>query len=691
MFLNKVYHNKSKNVNRQVKKYMDYLSIDAVAELKEKSERYIQRLCKDGKLEGVRQELNSKGRPKYLIPVTALSEQEQAKYYRQKRTETGVLPELTESEKPLKYNLKASEKAFEDFSAEEREIIAFWIALLNEWQSERSKRKDKTEFDKIFVAHQKYINPEISISVSILYKKYSAYKSECYEGLIDGRGGWNRGKCKLDENEFMWTLFLQSYLEDSRPKVRRSYNTVVNYITEHCPEYLEEIPSERTFRRKIESIPDAVLDLARKGEGTIKDNYIPRVRRNYSNIEANDIWIMDNYTMDVMVLGDSGKSKRMYLTGVQDAKSGVFVGYNITDSPDSQSTVMALYNAILKHGKPKVLYVDNGSEFCTYDLFGRGIRKSAKDKIDHVPPSVLDILGIEGMIAKPRSPQSKAIERTHRTFSDQFCRSCRGFCGGVIAERPETLNLRIKKGDIETEDELRKLFAQYIDYDYNQQTYGGNESKFKGMSRMEVWNNSVRNADISIEKFEKSTLKLMLMRNTGYQKVKKNGVFIPFHGEKLWYYDEFESWKLVGKEVCVRYNPANPAEVRIYDEDDRYMQTWKCADSMVLEIMHEAPENIREAMRLEASVQKQIKEYLANIRTGNTDNGSFNSDGIHRIDMIIQNTNKGKTTFNIENPKNIVPVIPAENQEFRKAVGCEDKVTFDLSRINKNLRGIEND
>ena len=132
MFLNKVYHNKSKNVNRQVKKYMDYLSIDAVAELKEKSERYIQRLCKDGKLEGVRQELNSKGRPKYLIPVTALSEQEQAKYYRQKRTETGVLPELTESEKPLKYNLKASEKAFEDFSAEEREIIAFWIALLNE-------------------------------------------------------------------------------------------------------------------------------------------------------------------------------------------------------------------------------------------------------------------------------------------------------------------------------------------------------------------------------------------------------------------------------------------------------------------------------------------------------------------------------------------------------------------------------
>ena len=89
----------------------------------------------------------------------------QAKYYKQKRTETGILPEKIESESTsettLKYHSKGVSKSFEEFLNEEREVIKFWTDLLNEWQAERSKRNDKTEFDKIFVAHQKYINPDI--------------------------------------------------------------------------------------------------------------------------------------------------------------------------------------------------------------------------------------------------------------------------------------------------------------------------------------------------------------------------------------------------------------------------------------------------------------------------------------------------------------------------------------------------
>lgn len=68
---------------------MDYLTVREVAEIKECSERYIKRLCKDGKLTSI-QTTSCKGRMKYMIPASALSEQEQAIYYKQKRLEAGV-------------------------------------------------------------------------------------------------------------------------------------------------------------------------------------------------------------------------------------------------------------------------------------------------------------------------------------------------------------------------------------------------------------------------------------------------------------------------------------------------------------------------------------------------------------------------------------------------------------------------
>lgn len=88
---------------------MDYLTVKEVAELKGCKEQYVQKLCKDDKIQ-TKQELNCKGRMKYLIPVSALPEDLQEKYYKQKRTETGVLPEKTEPENTLqtvfKYRLK---------------------------------------------------------------------------------------------------------------------------------------------------------------------------------------------------------------------------------------------------------------------------------------------------------------------------------------------------------------------------------------------------------------------------------------------------------------------------------------------------------------------------------------------------------------------------------------------------------
>lgn len=81
---------------------------------------------------------------------------------------------------------------------------------------------------------------------------------------------------------------------------------------------------------------------------------------------------MDNYTIDVLIKKneDSRKTKRLYITTVLDVKSNVLVGWNITESPDSNSTLDALRFAMLRFGIPKRLYFDNGREFTTLDIAG---------------------------------------------------------------------------------------------------------------------------------------------------------------------------------------------------------------------------------------------------------------------------------------------------------------------------------
>ena len=77
---------------------MDYLTVKEAAELKGCSERYVKKLCKDGAVQAEVRIHPQNKQPCYMIPVSAFPEPLQAKWYKQKRTEAGLLPEVTECE-----------------------------------------------------------------------------------------------------------------------------------------------------------------------------------------------------------------------------------------------------------------------------------------------------------------------------------------------------------------------------------------------------------------------------------------------------------------------------------------------------------------------------------------------------------------------------------------------------------------
>ena len=167
---------------------MDYLSILDVAELKGCKPQYIRKLAKDGKIFAEQQEHPQNHKMCYMIPITALPEELQLKYYQRKRAENGVMPEPAAPKKQKAKRLLT----FENCTAEQRKSINLWTAILQDWQGQREQYQKKTEFDHLYVAKCQLEHPELQISTDILYRKWSAYKENDFAGLLGLRGAWNK-------------------------------------------------------------------------------------------------------------------------------------------------------------------------------------------------------------------------------------------------------------------------------------------------------------------------------------------------------------------------------------------------------------------------------------------------------------------------------------------------------------------
>lgn len=653
---------------------MDYLTVNEFAELKGCRTQYIRKLCKDGKLPA-KQRLHPQNKKMcYMIPVSALPEELQGKYYGRIKAEIN-LPALKDDKKPLKQQKKTVSKTLEEMSEAERQEATRWSGIIKEWLDIRSQYENKAQADTMYIGKCQLEHPDMQISRDILYRKLRAYKANDTYGLVDKRGGHNKGKSSIPGQ--VWDAFLWYWLDENQPSVSLCYRNVINWTEQFFPELVEFIPSERSFRRHIDSdINYALKVLMRNGEKAFSDRCLPYMMRLYDSLEANECWIADNHTLDIQSLDDDSKVHRLYLTAFLDAKTGVLTGWNITDSPSSQSTMLALKHGISRFGAPKSIYVDNGREFLNKDFGGMGHRK--RNNTEELPSTILQRLGIEMHNALVCNARAKPVERTFGTVKGQFSKVFSGYCGGTILERPQSLKRRIKNGELPRDYEIRDFFDAWIDGDYNLQPYGGSETCYKGMSRLEVWNKTCT----AVRQAKPEELNLMLMRSSRAQKIKRNGVYIEMFGEKIWYMDIKQTVENLQKKVYVRYDPADLRTARLYDEDDRYLFTWKLADTLLIDYITEKKEEIADGEKLISTVGRFIK----NQAKGVSENLST-EQRITMFDMSLRRARQNKQdNFKIELPTNIIPIRAnePEAEEYKKAAGAECAVIIDLNKIARN-------
>lgn len=259
----------------------EMVSATTLAEIKGCSLRYIQQLAKNGKLPSIEKADAANNRKEYLFDIDQMDEKIRERYYNSKRKELEIAPPKTVE----KQRSKAVAKPFEEYTENERKQAADWIKILKIWEMYRNKsNRKKADTDLLFVAKMQLEHPEIDISTDILYRKYAAFKNGDIEGLIDKRGGWNKGHTDIPTH--ILDAFLYFYLDERRLPVSRCYQLMIEWVTEFYPQDLDKIPSERSFRRQAEKLPQAVIALMRYGEKAFTDKYIPYIERLYDDLQA---------------------------------------------------------------------------------------------------------------------------------------------------------------------------------------------------------------------------------------------------------------------------------------------------------------------------------------------------------------------------------------------------------------------
>lgn len=575
------------------------LSTQEVARLYGKHESTIRRWAKSGKIQAA-SFLNEFNSPEYLFPLDVLDTSIQEKYFAQLKAS---IPAPSADILPKR---KAS-RPLDHYTAEEQREIAWWMKTVDDWQRYRSKYPgSKAEADDRFIALCAKTDPEHEFSIDTLYRRWKSIKQNDLDGLIDKRGKWKKGKSDIQPEA--WDAFLYFYLQEAQHPMMKCYEYMKLLLREDHPDLVADIPSYTTFTRRVKSdIPEAVEVLGREGQKAFRDRCAPYIRRTYESMASNEWWIADNHTFDVITQGDNGQRHRLHLTAFFDARSGIFTGCYVTLNPSSQATLIALRKGILKYGIPENIYVDNGSEFLTFDIGGRGHRKKKpKDGQEQFePPPVFERLGIKMTNALVRNAKAKIIERRFRDVKDHLSRLFDTYTGGNVLEKPERLKGVLKNGEIPLDSTFTEAVEELLDWYFNQQPYGGEVVADRGKPRQQVYNENLYTKRVA----GAEDLSLMLMRSARPQKVTRRGVHLDIAGQRLDYWNDDMLMNLLGKQVYFRYDPDDLSEVRVYDLQDRYIMTVPVDNTAVL-TYGASREDVKEAMGKVRRMERLTREAL---------------------------------------------------------------------------------
>jgi|Deesub1362B_J571_1020462.scaffolds.fasta_scaffold00331_6 transposase InsO family protein len=551
-----------------------WLEVKEVAQILNTTERTIQRQIKNGKLKAKKVPQPTYPGYSYKVDFNSLPFEAQKKYLIKHR------PNPNE-ETPV---LRRTEVSLDNFPKRLRDEAYRRLEILEEFRLFQSK----TGLKKVEAIKQFVNNNGSKISQPTLYRWLEAYKKLGIVGLIPavGKNQRNYKDKKIDKEA---EAFLKlCYLNQNKPTIKQCYRM----LQIKAGEKGWVIPSYEAVRKILKSIPKPVQIYYREGEKAFDDKCAPAILRDYNSINSNDWWSSDHHQLDVCCkLGT--KIIFPWLTVWIDLRSRKVLSFMLSERPNQDVINCSLRQAILNHGIPNEVLIDNGKDY-TSKLFASGHKRFKLTVNENEIKGIYKQLEITPHFALPYNAKAKPAERLFRTLEEQFGKALPGYRGSHTKERPEKLKNEIKKGDIFSFEALEKLLINYIYKVYNQAPHQGHS--MDGKSPNQVYEENLYEKRIAREE----SLRLLMMKSQTVQ-VRRQGIWLL----KTWYRSE-ELFSFLGQKVIARYDPQEIGRIFVYTIDDEFI----CEAKQIRRLQFGATaDDYKKLMKDKKQVKKLAKEY----------------------------------------------------------------------------------
>jgi hypothetical protein len=306
-----------------------------------------------------------------------------------------------------------------------------------------------------------------------------------------------------------------------------------------------------------------------------------------------------------VVVNDGGDLVRPWLTAWMDMRSRLIVGWCITGhDPNQNSILSALRGAILEHGIPERLYVDNGKDFDSYVFHGRSKWQRRHGKVQLNPAHVCGILNHLDVKAKfcwAYHGQSKPIERFFGTLEGGWCHTWPTWIGNSPQTRPEDAWARINAGEAPALADFVESFRAWLanNYQHPNSQHGGDG--MDGGSPLVVYEDSWKGH--SKRTTSAAMLDLLLCKQTQPTKVGKNGV--TYRGLRYGQYSP-ELFQHFGQEVYLRVDERDITSVQVWSPDDKLICVAPANDKVPA---NADEQTLRAAIARKKAHRKLVREY----------------------------------------------------------------------------------
>jgi putative transposase len=476
-----------------------------------------------------------------------------------------------------------------------------------------------------------------------LFDWMDRFKREGFPGLAD--------RVRADKGQSRWfkqhpqAAILAAYLHLNERQSVTFVHEQLHLNAGQLGLQTDELPSHETVRIFLaQQISPAMKALAREGQREYRERMAPYLRRMYTDIFANQVWVGDTAILDIECQNDVFSEiadfapLRLRVTAFEDFRSRKFIAATFSVEGSSISISAALLRGILRFGLPEMIYVDNGKDY-------KKVAKGAASGFELVSDSDIQPLVDKGLLARlgigvthciPRHPQSKHVERMFRTMHMRFDAVHSTYTGGSPATRPESTELAmmhhrrlLKKGraDLSRHPYASHIVAGCLSWieEYNSRPHQG--EGMEGMSPNEVFA-----ACLNPKQRPTPEQQQLAMLMAEYKECTVDSCAVRLNRRRYMPRNEDRAaWGAMHEQnerrVLVAYNPTDPEFAVALDLDGHYL-AWLVMEQLVRFAPNDAAvqRQIGESMEIRRGLERVTKQTLQTIEIAARANGAKSAE-----------------------------------------------------------------